>query len=239
MTANLLLMGYLAFMVYWWSRHGLYSAWLHLMATVTAMGLAIALWDKLVISLLLPRMGQNAWGVGLIVPFIVWLLLIRIIMDRLSPWDMDLNLAVYKVGGGVCGLLSAILTAGVTGDRFEFYVICLWVWAVTSRRWSTRRDRSNPIHKTICGCPSTSGRLRFSNTCRTASFFSGYAWDEYLPSLRWQAVLFRMRYDTNANNVATPDAVKVTNIKPSRLADQGVGSGRHRHGWARYARGRF
>ena len=56
---------------------------------------------------------EYAWTMGLLLPFCLLLGAIRLAVDKLIPWNVDLDGASNLIGGGVCGLVSGVLTAGI------------------------------------------------------------------------------------------------------------------------------
>ncbi|MDH3583875.1 MAG: hypothetical protein OER86_06640, partial [Phycisphaerae bacterium] len=101
------------FMVYWWGNEGLLGALLQLVATVLAGLVALALWEPLVQSFLIERMPESAWGVGLVAPFALALLVIRVSFDNFIPGNVDFHNLVNRIGGGLFGFFSGVLTTGL------------------------------------------------------------------------------------------------------------------------------
>ena len=113
MIANILLFTYLALIVSLWGHYGLFSAFLHLLVTIVAGALAWALWEPLVLNLLIKYQPHTAWGVGLLGPFILLLIVIRVIQDRLVRTNMRFENLTSMLGGGFCGFLIGVLTSGM------------------------------------------------------------------------------------------------------------------------------
>ena len=110
MIANILLFTYLALIVSLWGHYGLFSAFLHLLVTIVAGALAWAIWEPLVLNLLIKYQPHTAWGVGLLGPFILLLIVIRVIQDRLVRTNMRFENLTSMIGGGFCGFLIGVLT---------------------------------------------------------------------------------------------------------------------------------
>lgn len=110
---NLLLAAFILFMVYWWSSEGLFSALIHLLLTVFAALLAVAVWEPVTQGLLVGWMPEYAWGVGLLAPFAVILFGLRVLFDKAVLGNLHINEALSRIGGGLCGLGSGVLTAGM------------------------------------------------------------------------------------------------------------------------------
>ncbi len=104
----------LAMAGYWGMVQGWFSGLLHLVATIAAGAIALALWEPVVYGLLIDRMPAYAWSVGLIGPFVLLLILIRVILDFSVKVNAILPAWINAIGGGVCGLIAGVLTAGLT-----------------------------------------------------------------------------------------------------------------------------
>lgn len=112
MILNILVLLFVVFMVYWWSGQGAFSSLLHLILTVCAALLALAVWEPLAIALL-GLIPEYAWGVALLVPFGVGLLLLRVLFDRTLVGNLNFHPNVDRLMGGAFGFLAGIITAGV------------------------------------------------------------------------------------------------------------------------------
>ncbi|MBC8437453.1 MAG: hypothetical protein H8D86_01215, partial [Planctomycetes bacterium] len=95
------------------SAQGMFSAFLHLILTVLAGCLALALWEPIVYGILLARMPEYAWGAGLLLPFGLILLGLRWTFDHYIGGNVNFHAMADRIGGGVFGLFSGILTAGI------------------------------------------------------------------------------------------------------------------------------
>jgi len=111
--ANFILFCYLLLVIILWAHYGLLSAFLHLLVTISCTALTLALWEPLVLGVLIDRMPYYAWGVGLLGPFILIVVGARAIQDRLVPTNMRFENLTSMIGGGLCGLGTGILTSGI------------------------------------------------------------------------------------------------------------------------------
>ena len=109
---NLLVLVYIIFMVYWWSMQGLFSASIHLILTIMAGVIAFSFWEP-ISSLFLGMMPESAWGIGLMLPFGLSLLLMRFGMDKLVPGNLNFPPIADNIVGGLCGFLSGTITTGI------------------------------------------------------------------------------------------------------------------------------
>src|SRR5690606_3531927 len=89
--------------------------WLHLGLVIVSGAIALAVWEPMAYWLLntSAHAAFNAWGVSLLAPFGVALLLLRFAVDKLVPKNMHFPDLANKIGGGVLGALAAVLTAGI------------------------------------------------------------------------------------------------------------------------------
>lgn len=92
---------------------GLFSALIHLACVLAAGGLAFALWEPVVYGFLLKSAPDYAWCLGLLVPFAVCLLILRVITDLTISKNMDLGEAANFAGGAIFGGLAGLVTAGL------------------------------------------------------------------------------------------------------------------------------
>ena len=113
MIANIVLVLFLILSIVLWSSYGLFSAFLHLLVTIVCAALALALWEPLVLGVLIHRMPYYAWCVGLLGPFVLLLIAVRAVQDKLVRWNLRFENMTNIIGGGLCGLLSGILATGL------------------------------------------------------------------------------------------------------------------------------
>jgi len=111
---NLLIIAFIALITYWWATQGLFSATLHLICVIGAGVLAFATWEPasdLVMgaSALVPY----ARGIGLLLPFAIYLLVLRIAADKFAPDNLNFPNIVNLSLGGAIGAAAASLTVGI------------------------------------------------------------------------------------------------------------------------------
>jgi hypothetical protein len=104
---------FVAFVAYIWTSQGLFSALLHFMCTLIAGAIAFAVWEPLVYGAFMGMREDLSWTLGLAVPFLVSLGLLRVLTDKFIPGNLEVSNAANAVGGGVFGFLSAVITAGI------------------------------------------------------------------------------------------------------------------------------
>lgn len=110
---NYIVIAFLLLMAWFWSGQGLLSSFIHLVLTIFAGVIALALWEPLVYGFLLHRMPETAWGTGLVALFVLALLGLRTVADKYVPGNVNHHNLVNKIGGGTLGFCSGVLTAGL------------------------------------------------------------------------------------------------------------------------------
>ena len=113
MIINVVVILFIAIAAYWFSNQGMFAALLHLLVSLVAGALAFAVWEPLATGLLLNQMPEYAWGVGLLAPFAVLLVLLRLATDKVVPGNVRYENLTSVVGGGIFGAISGTLTIGI------------------------------------------------------------------------------------------------------------------------------
>ncbi len=116
---HLVVIAIIGVIAYIWASRGFFSAFLHMVCVIVAGSIAFAIWEP--ISLLIMGMDDSgsgwltdlSWTLGLIVPFALILAILRLSLDKLIPFNVDLEGVTNLVGGGLCGLVSGVLSAGI------------------------------------------------------------------------------------------------------------------------------
>ncbi len=204
---NIVIILFILAMVYMGTVQGLFSSFLHLMVVIAAGTLAFAVWEPLTLSLLLKYVPVLAWTLGLLVPFGLILLILRMVSDKLVPGNAQFPGIANLLLGGACGMLSGMLTAGIAvigigflpfgPDMGGFQPYSVGPGGVIQPTGSKLWVPVNSIASNFYG---TLSRGAFSTRTPLA---------EYKPELALQMSLTRVRPDF-VSIVAAPDAVKVT-----------------------------
>ncbi len=221
MIMNIVIVVFLLLMAYWWAMQGLLSASLHALAAVLAGAFAFALWEPLTLGLLIKRMPEFAWGVGLVGPFVLLLILIRVVLDKLVPRDVKFHDLMNKIGGALFGALAGVLAAGVVliGVGFMPWPMDLGGYqplSYTPPGVVTREGGSTlwvPVDRITQG---------FYNRLSNGAFYNGTPLGLYVPDVVDQSALYRVRRDEDASLAAVPKSVKVDTvytIKPRVLSE--------------------
>ncbi len=121
MILNIIVVIFVLGVGYAWMIRGMFNALIHLLCAVVAGAIAFAFWEILALKLieLSPERGffsfieGIAWGVALIIPFVVVFLLLRTLTDKLIPHNIRNSSVIDYIGGGICGLATGILCGGM------------------------------------------------------------------------------------------------------------------------------
>jgi hypothetical protein len=104
---------------YLWASRGFFSSFLHMTCCLIAGAVAFALWEPAAYFFMSSSSASSSWLIdlswtlGLIAPFVVTLAIIRPIADKVVRWNLDFDTLTNYIGGGACGLVSALITVGV------------------------------------------------------------------------------------------------------------------------------
>ncbi|MBL1219049.1 MAG: CvpA family protein [Planctomycetes bacterium] len=215
---SLAVLGTVAIIAYVLASQGFFSSLLHLACVITAGAMAFALWEPCV-YLIAPRINSPAlidllWGTILIVLFAIFLALLRTATDKLCFANTDLSHTQNLVGGGIAGILSGVLTAGVLLIGLQFIqgpakIIGYSGWVV---------DQGGVINK----AGGAEGQLWAPVDEWTSWYYSNASLGSmavyeplanWYPDLAQQASMYRASYENGASRMGMrPSALKVNDI---------------------------
>lgn len=206
--ANILIGAFIIGMAYWWALQGFFSSLLHLVLVIAAGSLALALWEPLVLNLGMKMQPMYCWGLWLLGPFVLILVVLRLVVDKLVPKNVNFQNLVSSAGGAVLGVFSAILTAGLAVIGLGLLPLDTDLggyepYMVDGRGRIDDSSGDNlwvPVDKMANG---------FFVGLANSSFSTSTPLGTYRPFLPRFAALHRMRYDENASVVAVPGSVSV------------------------------
>ncbi|MEM9373468.1 MAG: CvpA family protein [Planctomycetota bacterium] len=122
MIFNLIVIALVLGLTYAWMVRGFFNAFIQLVCTVVAGAVAFAVWEPLAYLLVniskdrgfLSLIADAAWGIALIIPFSVVLIVLRVISDKVIKANIKNVGAVDYAGGGLCGAVIGVICAGIT-----------------------------------------------------------------------------------------------------------------------------
>jgi len=204
---NIIVAALVLLVAYMWTAQGFFSALIHLLCTIAAGALAFALWEPLTYAFLLDAAPSYAWTVGLIVPYIVILVLLRVGTDKLITRDVKLPASIDFAGGGVAGLGSGIISAGILVIGVGF----MPVGAEFMGHRKVQYDAAgNLIASNALWIPADTLTARLYETLSMGAFTAGDgALARRMPGVENQASLLRATYDDRGATVLTPDAFEI------------------------------
>jgi hypothetical protein len=111
---NLLVIGSVLLIAYWWANEGLFSSFIHLICVITAGTISLAVWEPISMGMLKGGGFDNyIWGVSLIGVFAFSLYILRVSCDKIVPFNIQFpDMANYAVGGSL-GAFSGVLSVGI------------------------------------------------------------------------------------------------------------------------------
>lgn len=215
MVLSLIAIALTAGIAYAWVTRGFFSAFLHMVCVIIAGAVAFAFWETVSVAILnnapsgfLAIASDAAWGIGLVAPFIVSLALLRLVVDSLLKANAQVDDAFNYVGGGVCGLVSGVISAGI------------FVNAVSFMRVPAAFFGHQPVTYGTAGNFQATSNLLIPVDQLTASFYNHLSQNvlstttplaRYYPDLPVAAGAQRMSDgDGDNRNSIRPDAVALT-----------------------------
>lgn len=105
-----------------WATYGFFSAFLQLIVVIASGVIALALWEPLSFWLL-GRMPAYAHGVGLLAPFALSIIILRVPLDKFCKMNLHLPHLADQIGGGLCGATAGILAFGMLLNGANFLPI--------------------------------------------------------------------------------------------------------------------
>lgn len=111
---NIIIVGIVGLIAYWWANEGLFSALLHLICVITAGSIALAFWEPITLAMLKGGGFDNyAWGVVLVGVFALLLVTLRYLSDKLVPANVEFPPWVNFTFGAATGASAGILSIGM------------------------------------------------------------------------------------------------------------------------------
>ncbi|MEM1445484.1 MAG: hypothetical protein AAGF84_05465 [Planctomycetota bacterium] len=214
MILNLLVIAFVVGMGVLWATYGLFSALIHLAMAIAAGAIAFAVWEPVTVNFLLPYIPHYAWSVGLILPFAVALLLLRIGADKLVTGNMKFPGLVDQILGGVVGAVSGVISAGVLIIGLSFLPMPLAF--LQFQPYEVKANGTVDVYEgtdnsASLWIPVNQVVARLYNQLSVRGFSSGRPMAQVQPDVLRTAGTFRLGrfYDENATLVAQPDTLSV------------------------------
>lgn len=206
---NIIILAFILFMAYWWGNQGVFSSVLHTASVVIAGALAFATWEPITSGIFMPMNAANAWGVGLLIPFVIYLKLFRVAFDKGIKANVHFTTMVNMIAGGVFGFFSAMLTAGIMVIGISYLALGPDILGYQPYLLGPDGHVSQQAGGGLW-IPVDSSAAKFYSKLSVGSFSNNTPLKKYMPDLVQQAGTFRMHVDGNATLVAKPGSVVLT-----------------------------
>ncbi len=204
MLMNLIVAAGVLLIAYMWTAQGFFSALIHLLCTLAAGAVAFAVWEPLTYGLLLGVAPTIAWSVGLVVPFVVTLVVLRVLTDKLITQDPKLPGAIDFVGGGLAGASSGVISMGVLVIGVGFMPLGV---EFMGHRKVNYDATGNLVQTSALWVPADTLTARLYERLSLTAFTPGdSALAIRMPGVEDQASLLRASYDDRGSTILTPDA---------------------------------
>ena len=211
---NILIIGLVLLIAYWWANEGLFSSILHLVCVVVAGTIAFSVWEPISMRMMSGGAFDNyVWGIALVGVFCGALLVLRVAADKLVPANIKFP-AWANIGiGGLLGAGSGVLTIGVCliGSGFLQSTNEIMGYQGTARNKSTGliEKVGEPIWLDVSQFTSS-----FFSTLSLGTMhpdISGGPMALYNPKVNENATLLRDSYDNGKGQLSlAPNAASVT-----------------------------
>ncbi|MEO0475278.1 MAG: CvpA family protein [Planctomycetota bacterium] len=196
-----------------WATYGFFSAFIQLIIVIASGVIALALWEPLTYALI-GRMPAYAHGVGLLAPFVLLLIILRVAFDKLCRANVHMPRLADQIGGAACGLCSGILAFGLLLNGANFLPMERDVLGWEPYKVQGTNVTDNPdgklwgvtrIHEWSAGFYGMLSNGAMSPTGGTPLAVAR-------PNLAKRAVLTRLPVDKNQFRTAHPGNVQVTGV---------------------------
>ena len=210
LVLNIGIILFLLGMVAIWSTYGFFSSFLHLMIVIVAGVFAFAVWEPLAYWLL-GRMPAMAWGVGLLAPFALGIILLRVVFDKYCKMNLKFPRVADQAGGGACGLVSGVLCGGVLLIGAGFLSSSPDILGYEPYRMVQNKIEASdegqlwPVTRVDRWAGGFFGMISTGSMRPTY----GMPLDVAKPDIARQAAVFHLTEDPNQAKAAPPEAVKM------------------------------
>ena len=218
MILNLLLIALILAVAVFWSTQGLFSAFLHLVTTVVAGAVAFALWEPLTQGLLLDAVPSWAWTAGLLLPFGLTLIVLRLVSNKVVGGNLKLPGLADQALGGVVGAVSGVITVGVCLIGFGFLPLGAGLLGYQPLEVKADGTLGTPVNDevtTALWVPADAAAAGLYSLASTRGFASSRPLALLRPGLAEAPARFRLGrlFDENASLVANPSTVRVEAVR--------------------------
>lgn len=214
-TFNVLIIGIVLLIGYWWANQGLLSSLLHLTCVIVAGAITIAIWEPITLAILSGGWFDNyAWGAVFLACFAIILGVARSISDQSVKANIFLPPWANMTFGFLAGALSGIITVGMIVIGTGFFQTAD---SILYPGWGRDRDaRAIVEREPKPWLPVAKWTVDFYEYTSLGSLypnFSGAPLARQYPGLDRQASLVRDSYDSGKGQLSlAPDGATVTDV---------------------------
>lgn len=221
MILNLIVIALIGGIAFAWGSkgggYGLFPAFLACLCTIAAGAIALSVWEPLTYGVLLAnadpgsRLGSFlqdiAWGVGLLGPFIVSLLVLRLVVDSFVKRTLKFNEMANFVGGAAFGLVIGIVTTGmilISIGHMRLPAAILGYQGVQEKEGT-----GSPVYEAPLWVPADALTVMLYETLSQGAFRTETPLAVRHPDLHEQAGFIRMTYEDAGRITLRPEDVTV------------------------------
>ncbi len=186
---------------------GFFSSFLNMVCVIAAGAIAFGVWEPLTMLVienfgtasnnLVERIAPTA---ALLLPFSLALAVLRLSVDAFVGKNVDFDDATNFIGGMVCGVVAAAVTAGTVVVGLNF----LGVGRSLMGHDYLEREAGNLVYSSNLWLPVDKATVMLYEKLSTAGFATSTPLAEYAPDLHEQAVMSRAVYETEKNSKKIP-----------------------------------
>jgi hypothetical protein len=193
-----------------WATYGFFSAFIQMIIVIAAGTIAFALWEPFS-YMLLGRMPAYAHGVGLLAPFVILLIVIRVVFDKFCKANVHMPRIVDQIGGGACGIVIGVLAFGICLNGVNFMPIehDAMGWSIEMKGQDISDSETGALWLDITGW---SGAFYTMISKGSMHPIAGTPLALGRPELADRALAYRMTPDPNQMRSAHPGSVQVTGV---------------------------
>lgn len=204
----------LLIMVAIWATYGFFSAFIQLIIVIGSGAIAFALWEPIAYMLLGTKFVQHAHGLGLLIPFVILLVVLRVLFDKFCKANVHMPRIVDQLGGATCGLFSGILAFGLLLNAVNFLPMHREVLGWEPYKVVGNDINDNPEGKLWAFTRINEWSAGFFAMVSSGSMspIGGTPLAEGRPDLAKRAVLTRMPADEHQLRTVNPGGVKIDGV---------------------------
>jgi hypothetical protein len=196
-----------------WATYGFFSAFIQLIIVIASGTIALALWEP-VTYMLIGRMPVYAQGVGLLAPFVLLLILLRVVFDKVCRANVHMPRIADQLGGAACGFCSGVLAFGMLLNGANFLPMHREVMGWEPYLIAGNEINDNPEQRLWSFTRIHEWSAGFYSMLSTGAMspMGGTPLAEARPDLAKRALITRLAADENQMRSAHPSVVEVTGV---------------------------